>query len=173
MSGSLDDRAAQMQREFDRSFADAPRAATEVPNDLVAIRIGGDPYALRVAEIAGLHVDRSIASVPSQIPELLGIAGFRGSLIPVFDLGALLGYPAATAASRWLAIAAGTSIAFAFEAFDGHVRVASGEIVPCAPREAPAHVVAIARDGGQVRPIVHLPSLIEAIATRALPRSKE
>jgi chemotaxis signal transduction protein len=172
MSGSLDDRAAEMRREFDRSFADAPRAATEAPNDLVAIRIGGDPYALRVAEIAGLHVDRSIASVPSQIPELLGIAGFRGSLVPVFDLGALLGYPAATA-SRWLAIAAGTSIGFAFEAFDGHVRVAPEKIVPCAPTEAPAYVRAIARDGRQVRPIVHLPSLIEAIATRALPRSKE
>lgn len=172
MSGSIDDRAAQMRREFDRSFADAPRAATEVPHDLVAIRIGGDPYALRVAEIAGLHVDRPVESVPSRIPELAGIAGFRSSLVPVFDLAALLGYPAATA-SRWIAIAATTSIGFAFETFEGHLRLVPGSIVSCAPVDAPAHVRAVARDGGQVRPIVHLPSLIEAIATRALPRSKE
>jgi len=172
MSRSLDDRAAQLRGEFDRSFADAPRAATTVAHDLIALRIAGDPYALRVAEIAGLHIDRPIANVPSRIPELLGIAGFRGSLVPVFDLGALLGYPAATVL-RWIAIATSTSIGFAFESFDGHLRVAGQAIVDCTPDEAPAHVRAVVRDGGRMCPIVHLPSLIEAIAARALPRSKE
>lgn len=172
MSRSLDDRATEMRRAFDRSFAEAPPEASVAVHDLVAIQIGGDPHALRVAEIDGLFADRQVANVPTRIGELLGIAGFRGAIVPVFDLAALLGYPAATA-SRWIATAGGRAIGFAFEAFDGHLRVTPEAIAPYAPGAAPAHVRELARHAGQVRPIVHLPSLIETIATRALPRSKE
>jgi len=171
MSRSLDDRAADMRRAFDRSFAGAPTEASAAVHDLVAIQIGGDPHALRLTEIDGLFVDRAVVPVPSRIRELLGIVGFRSALVPVFDLAALLGYPAA--ASRWIATVGRRGIGFAFEAFDGHLRVASEAIAPCAPGAAPAHVRELARHAGQVRPIVHLPSLIETIATQALPRSKE
>jgi len=34
------------------------------------------------------------------VPELLGIMGFRGAMVPVYDLRALCGY-AAGAAPRW------------------------------------------------------------------------
>jgi purine-binding chemotaxis protein CheW len=170
MSRSLDDRAADMRREFDRSFANAPPAAVVAVHDLVAIRIGGDPFALRVSEIAGLYADRTLADVPSRIPELLGIVGFRGALVPVFDLAALLGYPAATA-PRWIATTDIRAIGFAFEAFEAHLRVAPEAIAPCVPHEGPAHVRELARCDGQVRPIVHLSSLVEVIVKQALPRT--
>ena len=51
--------ADELRRAFDRSFAEAPGGAPEADalESLLAIRVGGDPYALRLSEIAGLFAD--------------------------------------------------------------------------------------------------------------------
>jgi purine-binding chemotaxis protein CheW len=124
-------KAEELRREFDGSFALA-RTASPEHEDILAIQFGGDPHALRLADIAGLFVDRPITPLPSRRPEVLGLAGFRGAILPVFDLAAVLGYTASRA-PRWLVVAAAAPIAFAFEALIGHHRVdrraVSGEVV--------------------------------------------
>jgi chemotaxis signal transduction protein len=160
-------RAEELRRAFDRSFADAPRVDTDATYvDLLAIRVGGDGYALRLAEVAGLFVDRVVSPLPTSVPELRGLAGFRASLVPVYDLAALLGYPTADA-PRWLVSMAGVvTVALAFDRFDAHVRVAHGALA-VADAGARGHVREVARTSDGVRAVLHLPSVLEAINARA------
>lgn len=149
-------RAAELRRAFDRAFAEAPPAGDARVEELLAIRIGADPFALRLAQVDGLFADREIVAVPSPVPELLGITALRGHLAPVYDLGALLGY-SATPAPRWFVRARATPVGLAFGGFEAHVRVPASAL-------AGADTVQL---GGAVRPIIHIPSVIETIAERA------
>ena len=83
-------RAAQLRRDFDSSFANPPPVAGEAVQDLLAIRLGARRFALRLSEIAGLYADKRITPVPGAAAGMLGIAGFRGSILPVYDLQRLL-----------------------------------------------------------------------------------
>src|SRR5438105_10269949 len=98
-------RAAELRLAFDRGFGEPFEFDTTVRTDLLAIRVGAEACAIRVGEIAGLFVDRKITKVPGGDPALLGIAGFRGIILPVFSLQRLLARSGA-APPRWLVIAA-------------------------------------------------------------------
>lgn len=153
----------ELRDAFDSSFARMPEERAGASEKLLAIRIGGEPHALRLSEIAGVFVDRTITPVPSRSPALLGIAGVRGSVVPVFDLGALVGY-APAARARWIVIAARERVGFAFDAFDGHLATAAGAIMRA--REGTAHVREVVRTGDQLRPIVLLESVIAALGRK-------
>ncbi len=160
--GALAGRAAALRRAFDRSFAEAPSAGPTLMEDLLAIRVAGDPYAVRLAEISGLFADKRVTQLPGPLPELLGIAGFRGMIAPVYDLRALLGHPGG-GAPRWLVLAAAMPVALAFDALDGHLRVPREAIVANADPGVRSEVVSCE----VVRPIVDIPSLLETLARRA------
>ena len=161
----LDDKLRALRGEFDQSFAVAVAERGAAPLDFLTIRIAGDPYALRLSELASLHADRKPVAAPSPLPELLGIAGFRGILTPVYDLGALLGYPAQVA-SKWLVVAQWSSpIAFAFEAFEAHLRIPADQVL-LETGETGAAVTGAVRDGRRAVPLLHLPSLVAGIAQR-------
>jgi chemotaxis signal transduction protein len=139
----------------------------------LAIRIGTEPYALCLSDIAALHPDRRITKLPSSISALRGIAGFRGAILPVYDLGVLLGHPPAEAV-RWLALAASEPVAFAFAVVDRHLRVARDAIIPNETGERPHRFVReFARmPEGVAHPVVDLPSIIEAVKQLIAPRSQ-
>jgi hypothetical protein len=150
--------AERLRRSFDHSFSEAPPAAGEPAEDLLAIRAGAEVYAVRLSEIVGLHVDRPIVALPSLLPELLGIVGIRGSIRPVYDLAALLGH-APGDAGRWLLLTGRSEvIALAFSAFDGHIRSPR--------RQGGRGENEVVRVGDGVRPIINLASLVEAITQR-------
>jgi purine-binding chemotaxis protein CheW len=156
-------RAHQLRTEFERSFAEAPRALERDTENLLAIRVEADRYALRLSEIAGLFADRRVLAVPSQVRGLMGLAGLRGALLPVYDLRILLGYtPLET--PRWLVVAASKSVAFAFDALDGYLRVERKDIAVAdvAPN---AHAPEVAA-AGELRPIVRLASVLDAVEER-------
>jgi len=151
-----------LRTEFDGSFAEPARRHTVEHVELLAVRAGGRPYALRLSQTAGLHPDRPVTPLPSPLPALLGLAGFAGTVVPVFDLAALLGHPIATR-PRWLVLASGTPpLAFAFHDLDGHVRVAAGAIVAESDGGAA---------GGSLRGMVGLPGgtrpIVDVPAARA------
>jgi len=155
-----------LRQDFDRSFAQSAGGPQPEQTDFLAIRVAGDPYAIRLSEVQSLHADRKLVSAPSLLPELLGVCGFRSVLTPVYDLAQLLGYGTGLAA-RWLVIAQGSSpICFAFADFDSHLRV------PLESISAPEASAGMAAVGGAVQhagltlPLLHLPSLVEAIARR-------
>jgi chemotaxis signal transduction protein len=159
----LADRTAALRYAFDRSFAAPLRINLVSTLDLLAIRVEAEPYAMRLSDIAGLFADRSITAVPTGNPALLGLAGFRGAVVPVYGLGRLLGHSEATTQTpRWLIIAAATPVAFAFDVFDGHQRATAEAIVP---QQAKTHSYApeFIRAGDVIRPVLHLPSVIAAL----------
>jgi chemotaxis signal transduction protein len=163
-SSRLAERAAELRRAFDRSFSDQARRDTTPTEDLLAIRIGPEPYAIRASEIAGLFADKSITPIPSRAPALLGVGGFRGTIVPVYSLPALLGHPMG-AAPRWIVIASGLPVALAFEALDGHLRVSRDRMVGReAGGQARKYVHNFMREHDRVRAIVHLPSLLATIS---------
>ena len=85
------DRVTELRDAFDRSFAQAPSTEAAAVENLLAIRVGAHPYALRMAEVSGLFADKKVTRLPSPVPEFSGIAGFRGVVLPVYDLAMLLG----------------------------------------------------------------------------------
>jgi len=114
-----------------------------------------------------------VTPLPTGVPELLGLAGFRSTLVPVYDLRALLGYPRGET-PRWMVSTSGDAVvALAFDAFDAHVRVERASLVA---DDAPAqrHAPRLARLPGGARPLLSVPSLVQAIEARARSdRSKE
>jgi chemotaxis signal transduction protein len=157
-----DDRASALRDAFDRSFAHAPSAGAAAVDDLLAISLGGDRYALRLAELSGLFADKTVMWLPSPVAELLGIAGFRGTVLPVYDLGMLLGRPKA-AAPRWLAVAKAAPLALAFDGFDGLLRARPDEVVPDARPEARGRHIQEILQGDVARPIIHVASVLETL----------
>jgi purine-binding chemotaxis protein CheW len=77
---------------------------------------------VRLDELGGLFVDRPITPLPSPVPQLLGVAGFRGAVVPVYDLAALLGHRRA-GSPRWMVLTSGAdAVALAFDSVAGHLR---------------------------------------------------
>ena len=173
MSGApsgLADRAGELRRAFDRAFAEAVAHDAVQTDDLLGVRIGADPYALRLSEIAGLYVDRAVTRFPSGAPALLGFASFRGSMAPVYDLHLLLGRPVAKT-PRWLVVARAAPVAFAFEAFERHLRVPRAAMAAQGEGQTSQPLIKeFVSIDGLIRPIVHLPSVLGAIQ-RPPPRS--
>ena len=143
---------AGLSAHFDESFA-AARITAPTLADVLAIEIAGHAYALRLAEIAGVFVDRPITKLPSRRPAVIGLVGFRNTFAPVFDLATLLGHAAGGAAPRWLVIAAYAPIAFAFAGFAGHLRVPAEAFIT---GDSGSEMV---RDGERLRSLVTLATL--------------
>jgi chemotaxis signal transduction protein len=183
MSGNLAtaaERVAEMRLSFDRSFVEAVHFDTTATEHLLAIRVGAQSCAIRLSEITGLFADKKITSVPGGGAALLGIAGFRGAMLPVYSLQALIGQPGDSTGSRtprWLVIAAAAPVALAFEAFEGQLRVLPDAILPRQSRPAMnSFAREFVRTQHLVRPVMHLPSILDAIKTprpEATPRKEQ
>lgn len=162
-SGLSADRAKELRRAFDSAFAAPIATSVRETIDLIGIRVGGNAYAVRSTDIAGLHSDVAITPLPGPLPELIGLAGFRGALIPVYDLAALLGYPGN--GGRWMVRTKDRSVAFAFEELDAHFRIDAAGIARDA--SGSRHVTSVARSGDRTWPIIDLNSIVAALSERA------
>lgn len=153
MNGALDVRAAGLRAAFDGRFADATRSAPGRQEDFLLVAAGGGWHAIRMAEMSGLVTDHPVTPLPVAVPELLGLAGFRGAVVAVYDLAGLLGHGAAEN-PRWMLLTpAPTVVALAFDGVLGHLRV---------PVPAEARAVVHARD--RVWPVLSIPTLLTSIA---------
>lgn len=161
---TLHDRAAELRARFDETFSRPPRADGGGLIDLLAIRVGEDPYALRLSDIAGLHADTPVTWVPTPVRAQLGIASFRRRLVPVFDLRLLLGTPGGDSPC-WLVLTSRVpTVAIAFDLFEGHEQVTSADIVgddhagqsAARPRE-------LVRIGDTTRAIIDIVSITDSI----------
>ena len=154
MSGrAIEDRAAALRRAFDESFAAAPPPAAPPTEDFLSVRVAGDPYALRLSDVARVSAAPKIVAVPSRRLAVLGVAAVRGALVPMYSLAALLGCDAGRASHRWVALAAGDEVVgLAFDGIDGFVRARRG-------------TTGALDGGGATRPIVDVIALVRAIQT--------
>jgi chemotaxis signal transduction protein len=160
---SVRGRIDELRGDFDRSFAEPARSHDVEHVELLAVGAGGRPYALRLSQTAGLHPDRPVTPLPGPLPALLGLAGFAGTVVPVYDLAALLGHPGATR-PRWLVLASGTPpLALAFHELNGHVRVAADAIIGETARDGRGFLRGMVTLAGDTRPIVDVPAARAAV----------
>jgi purine-binding chemotaxis protein CheW len=158
--------AEAMRLEFDRSFALPPATRVTQEEEFLAVRIGGDAYALRTAEIIGLHADRKLVPVPSASPVLLGIVAVRGVIAPAYDLPALLGYARVPSLLRWLVfLRASEPVAVSFDRVDAHLRLPSDQVSSAESHEhARQHVRGSVQTSSGPLPLIHCGSILSAIA---------
>lgn len=167
----LESKIAEIRRLFDKSFAIAPVEKGIAPKAMLAIAIEGEPFALRVREISGLAVsNETIVPVPSRVPELLGLTGIRGVVVPVFSLPRLLGFDSLHSKTHWLVFCGEvqTPIALAFETMERLFEATDSKIfVRQEPVGHHPHVNATVSEGATLRGVISIPTLVEYIKTGA------
>lgn len=120
-------RAGAMRAEFDAGFARPPARFETDLEDVLALRLGDEPCALRLSDIAGVIAHPLLTVLPTPAPALLGIIGNRGSVVAAYDLGRLSDGPATRPC--WLVIAAAEpTVGVTFEHFDGYRRIHRGSV---------------------------------------------
>jgi purine-binding chemotaxis protein CheW len=164
----LSERARQLRAELDASFARPRELTRPVMVDVLAIRIGDGPFALRLAETDAVLADRPITRLPSPVPELLGLCAIRGAIAPVYDLAALLGRAVTRRhPPRWLVLVKHRElIALAFDVLDGRFVIPATEIAPPAG-DATHDGTVLVRD--VPRPLIRIASVLDAIEQRVRP----
>jgi chemotaxis signal transduction protein len=157
--------AQRLREDFDRSYAEAPPGRVQGEDSLLALSLGGEPYALRVQDIARLAAGTALTPLPSAPPAFLGLAGLRGELLPAWDLGAVLGYAPLRGKPRWLASSASTPRwAAAFERFDGYLKAPREDLSPFVGEgRAQGLAVQLCCTGGLLRPVLSFDKLLQAI----------
>jgi chemotaxis signal transduction protein len=160
------ERLLEMRRTFDSAFA-TPRAmrATDV-EQAVIIEVGAHMLACRIGQVTRFEADRKV--VPLSGPTgLVGIAGIRGKLVPVYSLAVVLG-ASASGPTRWLALCGGHDmIGLAFERIDRFVH-ARGQDVCALPEAGPAaHMRELLRVGSASYNILDVASVLAAIKARS------
>jgi chemotaxis signal transduction protein len=128
--------AALLRRHFDQAFAEPHRPPPAASVDLLALRLSGRRYAIRQDQVSGLVARRPVIALPSSHPHLLGLAGVRGVLVPVFSLAGLMGATASGERADWLVLCGHDEpVGLAFQDLDRYVRV-------------PLTALHVGRDGG-------------------------
>lgn len=160
---ALSRRANELRHEFDRAFALPQVLAREAAIDLLAVRFCANRHAIRLSEIAGLYTDKKITRVPGSNAAMIGIAGFRGTIAPVYDFASLMGYPRSQT-PRCMIVTAADPVALAFDVFDGQLRVSSESIRPRHSDDIThSYVRDLVQYGSDLISIIDLGSLMTAI----------
>ena len=166
--------ASQLRMAFDSSFALPPSVASPQGEDLLAIRVAGDPYAIRLIDIAEIVTDRRIVAIPSFTPDLLGLTGIHGGIIPVFGLSSILGYAPDPGSPRWMILCSSEEpFALAFSDFEGYLRLPTSALHADenvrATSEQVKYVSQIASTQDGVRAIIDVPLIMATIRNRISP----
>ena len=134
--------AAGLARDFDLGFSRAAEVEHAAEENLLVIELGAQPFAVRVSEVRAIVTTPRIACVPSSAPALLGIAGIRGEILPVFDLARLLGVANVERGLRWSLLAGDAErAALAFHHFDRFERVHATAVARFVPEGSSAPFV--------------------------------
>jgi purine-binding chemotaxis protein CheW len=117
---------------------DAAGPEAEETLALVAFRVGGQDYALpldKVAEVARLPAE--VVALPRTGKAMLGVVPFRGGLLPLVSLHALLGLPAADATAEAARIVVtrlgGHAVGLVVDAMRAILRVPESALDPVPP----------------------------------------
>jgi chemotaxis signal transduction protein len=100
------------------------------------------------------------------VPELLGLTGVRGAVVPVFSLAALLNSALRESEPRWLLFAGRQSlVAFAFGQLEHQFEAEAAQVFPQAGHYG-RYVSETVRDGTRLRCLIRLGALAEHIRNR-------
>jgi purine-binding chemotaxis protein CheW len=159
--------AAQRLREaFDRAFSAPPADLSRELEPFVLLKVGDGAYAIRVREIRGFAAARRIIPLPSDVGDLLGLAGFRGNLVPVYDLAGLLGHGPLGGPPRWFILCGDAEpLALAFADFDGYAEHSRADLRARSTEER-LHVREVLVHGAATRSVINVLSIIQTVQTK-------
>jgi purine-binding chemotaxis protein CheW len=164
---------ARLRAEFDASFGAKPRAGEDRGEAMLLLRIGEDPFAVRAREITGLLACRNIVALPSRAPDLVGIVGIRGAVVPVFSLARLIGYAHDPDPPRWLLMCGPEPLAISFGRFERHLRAPVEALHQVAPGGGHSqHVRQLLIIEGTTRPVVSVESILHLLMERNVKESR-
>ncbi len=175
MSDTLNDprsteRALALRQEFDRAFAVPMGEQRKSPHNYLACKVGAESLAIPLPELSGLQRRGKVVPLRGSVSGLLGVAGIRSRLIPVYQLGALLGLRGSGRVEPWWAVCGTTEpVGLAFDEFEGYLQASAEDRRPRADAHGPSaqFLRELLVAGGQQRPILHMASLIQSIRHRA------
>jgi chemotaxis signal transduction protein len=146
VEAELAQRLAELRQGFDRGFAAPPATATAATVGLLAIRIAAGSHAIRMGEISEVQPAPRLVTLPGARPEMMGLAGIRGRLVPVYNLAALLGHDE-PGTKNWVAVCGmDEPLGIGFDELEGYIQVLPTDLYPAAEVE---------RSRGQVREVLH------------------
>ena len=165
---TIADRVVGARAAFDAVFAAAPPLAGAPLEDFLAIRVGGTPYLIRLAECAGLARARKVVALPSRSIGLLGIAAVRGAVVPVFSLATLLGHAATREAPPWLVLCGPSTdvVALGVASLEATLKLSPADI-HATVESATRHASVVATTPAGARPVISIASVLAALRTRA------
>ena len=164
----VESKAAELRQAFDLSFALPPPQASQEVEDLLTIRVAGDPYAIRLSDIVGIVAGRRVIPVPTVTLDLLGLAGLRGDVVSVFGLASILGYGQAPGSPRWMILCgAEEPIALAFSDFEGYLRLPKSSLHADENlRTTRQYVNQVASTEAGARAVINIPLVVATIRNR-------
>lgn len=179
------DPQAELRRQLDENARRAAQPATDLlsagqrdagSQDFVVVRLGGARFALETALVRSVERVGKLTSLPGTPEILLGVRLLRGRVLPVFDLGTLLGaartLPLEHGRLLVLASASGSdALGFAVDAVEAITAIARERLAeapqgtePVAIRGVTADEIVVL-DGGAI--LVHPALTIDQRAPRA------
>ena len=164
---------AALRLAFDQAFAAPPREADQRRERLLVLRVGGEPMLGRLDGVDAVERLPRVVPLPGSPPEVRGLAGLRGRLVPVYDLAALLG-GLRSGQPAWL-ILSGTEdpLGLAADGFEGQVEVPRTELLAVPSGQERPHVSAYVRLGEGLRGVIDLRALAAEIRSRAAGPGKD
>jgi purine-binding chemotaxis protein CheW len=110
----------------------------DASRSFVAFQLAGIRYALPIAGVREITRPLRMVELPDPLPGIVGVAEYRGEVVPVVDLGWRLGHPPAVTSNRtkWI-IAAGSNRTLALVVDSiSEVFGALDEVLPAPPARA-------------------------------------
>lgn len=162
-------RVAALRDAFDQSFAEPIGQAEQTGELVLAVRAGSEQHVVRLSEITGVHECRTIVPLPGMKSACLGVVGLRGRLHAVFRLSTMLGAAPGKTAPKWLLMTPGRDApTLAVDSIEGCLPMKPEDLRPIGhANDMDGHLRALFVRDGEVRGLLHVPSLIEmALGTR-------
>lgn len=159
---------AELRQSFDQLFAAPDQTRAGDIDDFLSIRVGARPFALRVCELARIEVGRKLVQLPGGDPWLLGLTNCQGKLVPVHSLELALGFERTPGNKAWLIICGREEpLGLAFDGLDEYLRIPQSQVFSTGAAESSRKNAQQAiHGGGELRPVIHLPSIVAAVRKR-------
>lgn len=132
----------------------------------VICRIGGEEYGISVTEVVSIEKAREITSVPEASAYLLGVIDLRGRIVPIIDLGNILGGSGRekTESTRYIVVQLGDQmIGFAVDEATDIIDVPSTVIQKPTIFQS-KFIYGIARLDQRMIVLLDIPNIIEEVA---------
>lgn len=156
---------AALREAFDEAFRAPAAGVRGASTPLLRIGAGEGEYLVPLASLAGLRRLEALVPLAGERTGFLGLAGDRGRVVAVFDLGVLLGHAASSRVLPWLLLAETPSglAGLAFERFGGQLAAAVASVRSFEPPDRPHPAVSgLVPDGDRSRFLVDVGALLGA-----------